>query len=847
MERALAVGTKCSIPRLPETLVRRPRLEALFTNEVRRPVTLVCAPPGAGKTTLLASWLATAPRGPVAWLTVDRRDNESRRLADLVAVALERVGALAGMETPPQSGDDQLDVIFEHLVRQGTGCVLVLDDLHELSSANAMRTVEHLVEQAPPVLDVVLSTRADPPLGWGRLALEGRLRQVRNAELSFRAEEAGELFTRHGVRLGRDDMRALCERTEGWAAGLRLAACALQSDAEPRRFVLSASATQVAVSDYLLTEVLDRQDDASQQFLLRTSVASRLTRDLATVLTGDEGAGARLAGLERRGIFLVELDDDGSYRYHALFGALLRARLRLRNPELYQGLQSLAALWHLTNDMPYEAEEHARAAGDWGLVGSLVLERWVDAVLDGDRPEPDRVGELPAAVVTSTPQLALVTAAHACRRGDRTEAELHRLVVDRAAPPGADPPGLWPTARSLLDVEFGRAFGDVKRSRRALDALENPDQPTAWSPRTRRFAAVRRAELDLSLGREAAARERLESIAADPVDGPWRKEAVAHLAALHALHGRLDEAGAHAVVGGDEGHPEDALFSTHVSEALCAAQRAEPRALADALAAADPVRPAGGPWSVVYDVVRSAHRQGLRRPVEIGGQLAERPLVDHALAALGAPEVMSPKGRTAVTAGPGMLALAAGRRQLAGLPVGPGQDALDPWLDQVADGTAPTSGLRPEAPHPRTVIEANLLSAILADEHDRALSVRRLDAALDLLEATGIRAPFEMYADQVAPLLRRHAAAAGRHLGLTVGLLDRADSGAGGACVVEALTERELEILNHLPTLMSNVEVAESLHLSVNTVKSHLKAIYRKLGVEGRRQAVLRGRELELM
>jgi LuxR family maltose regulon positive regulatory protein len=145
------------------------------------------------------------------------------------------------------------------------------------------------------------------------------------------------------------------------------------------------------------------------------------------------------------------------------------------------------------------------------------------------------------------------------------------------------------------------------------------------------------------------------------------------------------------------------------------------------------------------------------------------------------------------------------------------------------------------------VIEANLLSALLADEHDRALSVRRLDAALDLLEATGIRAPFEMYADQVEPLLRRHAAAAGRHLGLTVGLLDRADSGAGGACVVEALTERELEILNHLPTLMSNVEVAESLHLSVNTVKSHLKAIYRKLGVEGRRQAVLRGRELELM
>ena len=189
MERARAVGTKCSVPRLPDSLVRRPRLEALLADEARRPVTLVCGPPGAGKTTLLASWVAAAPPGPVAWLTVDRRDNEARRLADLIVVALERVGALDGMAVSAQAGDDLIDVVFEHLLLRDAPCVLVLDDLHELSSWSAVRTLGHLVEQAPPLLDLVLSSRADPPLGWGRLALDGRLRQVRNADLSFREED----------------------------------------------------------------------------------------------------------------------------------------------------------------------------------------------------------------------------------------------------------------------------------------------------------------------------------------------------------------------------------------------------------------------------------------------------------------------------------------------------------------------------------------------------------------------------------------------------------------------------------------------------------------------------------
>ena len=880
MRTVLAVGTKCSIPRLPETLVRRPRLETLFANEARSQVTLVCGAPGAGKTTLLASWLASAPVGQVAWLTLDRRDNESRRFATLVTVALERAGALAGLGSLPYDGEDLLDAVFEHLVRRGQQCVLVLDDLQELASRTALRTLRHLVEQAPPVLDLVLASRADPPVPWGRLLMEGRLSQVRNADLRFSPEEAGELFTRHGIRLGRDDTHSLCERTEGWAAGLRLAACALSTDADPRGFVLSASATQVAVSDYLLTEVLDRQDEAAQQFLLRTSVVGRLTPDLAVSLTGDPRAGERLNALERRGIFLVELDEDGSYRYHALFGALLRARLRLSDRPLFTALHRKAALWHLANGLPREAEEHARSAGEWSLVGRLVLDRWLGKALDGKRPVDDLVAGMSAGAVGATPELSLVAAAQACWRSDRAEADLHRHVIAQVTLPGGTATAEWALARRVLDVEYARAFGDDAQARRAIRALADlAAAGDARAARAGRLAALRQAELDLVGGRDEAARRGLGRLVAvlassrpeggeaggpsaasivrpdrlpgEPVQSSgdeaaaWSAAAAGLLALDEALAGRLVAADGHGAAAralAAAARPRDGLpHAGGLAAALCCAQRGEPRGLSEALDMVDDAQLPNATWVAVRDVARWADRHQTRRPVALDGALAERPLVDRSLVALGLLETIDRHGRVRVHGGAGERVVVAARHALAAGHTGRDTACLDEWLAAVEAGL-PGAGADP---HPRTLVEAYVVAALLAGDGDTKLAAAQLDRALELFEATGIRAPFDQHADRLAPLLRRRAAERGSHQGMAVDMADRLPTGEN--LIVEPLTERELEVLTHLPTLMSNVEIAAGLHLSVNTVKSHLKAVYRKLGVDGRRHAVLRARELELL
>ena len=254
-------------------------------------------------------------------------------------------------------------------------------------------------------------------------------------------------------------------------------------------------------------------------------------------------------------------------------------------------------------------------------------------------------------------------------------------------------------------------------------------------------------------------------------------------------------------------------------------------------------------WAVVREVVRFADRHQVRRPVAVDAEFVGQPLVDRTLVALGLLETIDRHGRVHLHGAPGERAVVQVRRALAegtgaarGSTSREGADVLDAWLAGVE---ADDLGDQPEA-HPRTLIEAYVLSAVLAERRgDPTTADERLERALGLLDATGLRAPFDQHADRLAPLLRRRAAQPGSHQAMAVDLADRLTTGE--LSIVEALTERELEVLNHLPTLMSNVEIAAGLHLSVNTVKSHLKAVYRKLGVDGRRHAVLRARELELI
>lgn len=882
-------GTKGCVPRLPPLLVARPRLEQRLAEPARTQVTLVCAPPGAGKTTLLTSALSPAAGDGsrrVAWLCLDERDNDARRLVSLLHSALAPEPNDADDRSPAGKAKRRsrshpsvpvLDVLDELLGRLAEGLepeqVLVLDDVHALRSPAALEVVTHLVHQAPAQLDVVLASRADPLIGLEDLRLAGRLTEIRSADLAFEPAEVSELLALHEVELANDDVQTLWHRTEGWAAGLRLAACALQTDPDPGRFVRSAGRTAAVVSDYLLRELLVRKDDAVQWFLLRTSVTERLTAELAELLADDPRAAEHLVELERSGILVVDHEDDRWYRYHSLFGALLRARLDRHDLDLARELHGRAAQWFLERDMPTEAQHHAQAAHDWDLLGELLAWRWIDATLDGLAIDGNLLpaGVEPATVAAS-PGLALVAVADACRRANRDEAALYRDALDELiaspdhAPSGEPAP--FATERRVLDIVYGCAFGSDERSRAAAQALRAADHADPAAVDLRRFATLRGAELALDAGDLEEAGTLLSDLA-DRSDFCWvTAEATALLALLHAAQGRpsLVPPLVDSVLDGERGSATvQAAAAARLASTLGLALRGEHRSACDILAAVEPgagssltaaasslsPTPASGSARLQREAAGSRTLRTVARVVGVGlGAVAGRPvaldastavgnvLAERALLALGVVEVVTPDGRPMLLGGPGEHALQEARLRLTAGDVARADHAVGPWLDRPPGD---------RAAHPRTVVEATTIAALAAGARDEQDVVRRwVSEALDIAGATGTTAPLLQAGPRLGPLLQRNLSELGERMAAALEVLDRTrPTGAGE--LVEPLTDREMEVLVHLPTLMSNAEIASGLYLSVNTVKTHLKAVYRKLGVEGRRQAVVRGRELELI
>ncbi|HET8619536.1 MAG TPA: LuxR C-terminal-related transcriptional regulator [Acidimicrobiales bacterium] len=832
-----------AVPTLPHPLVPRRRLEDLLDDRRRRHITLVSGLPGAGKTTLVASWLRTADRR-AAWVALDARDNEPGRLARSVVSAL--AGASAVEETRGRRRRVPTTALDEAFASLAAGSwVLVLDDVHELRSPEALKVLRHMLDRSPATLPVVLCARADPPVALGRLRLAGRLGEIRNADLEFTVDEAEKLFAACGIELRHDEVHALWRRTQGWIAGLRLAAGALGGGDDDRHEVVrSTTATEAAVAEYLLEEVLDRQDPATQEFLLRTSVVERLTPSLAAELSADPEAAARLDQLARSGVFITDVSDGGWYRYHALFADLLRAGLRRRSPDLLLELHRRAAAWMLSHGARTEAESHARLAGDWDMVGRLVSDRWLVATLDDAQPAPDPLTGTPPAAIRDVPDLALVAAAMACARGARDDADLHRSRADELLGPRREASAEARGARRrIVDACYGWAFGANPRAREATRVMasagETCPDAAGHASAIRRLARLRRAELHLDDGHLDAAVATLTSLA-DVGDDEWTTlEASAVLALIHAASGNLEGADRRAapVLASDvaEVHPT-ALRAVHLARALCCAQRGERRSAHAHLDAADAAGPvAARPLAAVQRALHATVRGATPGSAWLDSATAGHPLVAQVLVAGGALEIVDPQRRLVAVGGPAERAVVRARQD------------LDRGAPEAARrGLEHTLTVSLASVHTRTVIEARTLAAVAAAAGGRDADARtQLRLALDLVAATGIRAPLSERARSLVGLLEQEMADPARRR-LVLELLDQLRR-SPSASPVETLTDRETAVLQYLPTLMSNAEIADGLHLSINTVKSHLKAVYRKLGVDGRRDAVLRGRELELI
>ena len=308
------LASKLTPPRISLRQVPRPRLFDLLHGGTQQLLTLVSAPAGAGKTTLLASWGSSRqPPGPVAWLSLDPADNQAGKFWAYALAALGRSGAVPGdsplraLAPPPDPDERFLAPLVSGLAKLPAPVVLVLDDLHSITDATVLEGLEFLLRHAPPQLRLVLATRVDPPVPLQRLRVSGRLSHVRAADLAFTVAEVAELLAASDGRptLSDDDLALLQARTEGWAAGLRLAAMSLEGQPDPHRFVTELAGDDKSIADYLTGEVLDRQPQELRSFLLQTCIVDELNGDLADTLTGGDDGESMLARLERANGFVT--------------------------------------------------------------------------------------------------------------------------------------------------------------------------------------------------------------------------------------------------------------------------------------------------------------------------------------------------------------------------------------------------------------------------------------------------------------------------------------------------------------------------------------------------------------
>src|SRR5438270_119972 len=426
------ISTDLSVAR---GLVDRELLLQRLDRAVTRRITVVSAPAGSGKTSLLRAWAdrSTDVRR-VAFVTVDRDEQDAHRFWSAVLDALRGPAASSDPELHPVAlaGVDagQLVDMVRSELDQGDPLdpvVLIVDDLHELRSAEALAQIERLLGVLPSSARVMLSSRRDPPIRLHKLRLADEVAEIRFSDLRFTEHEAREMLCRSRISLSEGGLAAFYERTEGWAAGLRLAVISLRGHSDPERFVAEFSGTDRAIGEYLMAEMLERQPSKVQGMLLRTSLVDRVNGELADLLTGRSGSERMLLELEDADAFVVSLDAERTwFRYHHLLADFLRLELRRRLADEIPDLHRRAARWFADHGEAVEAVRHLLAAGDWTDAARLLADHLFSLTLDGQEGTiAALLRSFPAGLAIDDPELALAHAAVELAQG--------RLEVDKTA------------------------------------------------------------------------------------------------------------------------------------------------------------------------------------------------------------------------------------------------------------------------------------------------------------------------------------------------------------------------------------------------------------------------------
>jgi LuxR family maltose regulon positive regulatory protein len=889
------LATKLYIPPPRPEVVPRPCLVERLNEGLQRRLTLISAPAGFGKTTLVSEWVAGGgrlePKVRVAWLSLDEGDNDLTCFLAYLVAALQTLapnigaGVLAVLQSPqPPPPESILTALLNEITAVPDHFVLVLDDYHVIEAQLVDHALTFLLEHLPPHMHLVIATREDPPLPLARLRVRGQLAELRAADLRFTPAEVAEFLNQvMGLNLSAEDIAALETRTEGWIAGLQLAALSMQGHKDATSFIKSFTGSHHFVLDYLVEEVLHQQPASVQTFLLRTSILDRLCGPLcdAVILNPSTPGQETLEYLERANLFIVPLDDERRwYRYHHLFGGFLRQRLH-QNSALSTGdekggvdeLHIRASVWYEDNGLEIEAFHHAAAAHDVERAARLVEGKGMPLHFRGAvAPVLHWLESLPAAVLDAWPSLWTTYASVALVTGQTTGVE-QKLQAAEAALQGAEPVpsavegpddrtrdiiGRIAAIRATLAATLNQVETVIAQSRRALEYLH----PDNLSFRTFTIWKLGYA-YHLQGDRAAAGRAYTEAIAISQASG----NIITTIVATIGL-GAIQETGNQLHLAAQTYRRALQLFGDQPLPVACEAYLGLARICYE--------------WNDV-DAAEQHGQHGLQlaRQSENTGRvvacevfLARLKLARGDVA--GAAAMLAQAGQSArqhnfvyqlsevvavqvlTLLHQGDLAAAAHLAQTHELPLSQARAHL-------AQGD-PSAALAVLVPFRRQMeakgwqderLKVMVLQAVAhhaLGEKDRA--VQLLGDALALAEPGGF---IRLFVDEGLPMARLLSEASARGImpHYVAKLLAAFEAEARknedksylppAQPLIEPLSPRELEVLQLMAQGYSNREISQRLFLALSTVKGHNRNIFGKLEVQRRTEAVARARELGLL